>query len=223
MVKLMLALDVMDKNKALTMVDEISKYIDAIKIGYPLVLSSGLDIVKEIKDKTNKEVICDFKVADIPSTNEKIAKLTLNYADGIICHGFVGRDSVEAIQKIAKQYEIKTHHKKKVIMVTEMSHPGAVEFMQPIADKLAEVAKILNVDGIVAPSTRPERLTKIKKIVGNIPIISPGIGAQGGELNAVLDILGEDDYIIVGRAIYKSENPKESAYKYSMLLKGHNG
>ena len=218
MVKLMLALDVMDKKEALKIADETSDYVDAIKIGYPLVLAVGLDIVKEIKDKTKKEVICDFKVADIPSTNEKIANLTLKYADGIICHGFVGRDSVKAIQKIAKQYELETGNKKKVIMVTEMSHPGAVEFMQPIADELAEVAKELNVSGIVAPSTRPERLNEIKNIVGDIPIISPGIGAQGGDLDSVLNILGKNDYVIVGRAIYENENQKESAHKYSILF-----
>ncbi len=213
----MFALDVIDKNKALKIAEDVSEYVDAIKIGYPLVLSTGLDIVKEIKNRTNKEVVCDFKVADIPSTNEKIANLTLNYADAIICHGFVGRDSVRSIQKVAKS----KNNSKKVIMVTEMSHPGAVEYMQPIADKLAEMAKELNMDGIVAPSTRPERLKYIKEIVGKIPIISPGVGAQGGDLNKVLEILEDDDYIIVGRSIYESENPKESACYYKKVLNNY--
>ncbi len=207
MTKLMLALDVMDKNKAFNIVNETSEYVDAIKIGYPLVLAAGLGMVKEIKNMTEKEIVCDFKVADIPSTNEKIADLTLNYADSIICHGFVGRDSVQSIQNIAKS----KFKSKKVIMVTEMSHPGAVEYMQPVADRLAKMAKELNLDGIVAPSTRPERLSHIKKIVGDIPIISPGIGAQGGDIIRVLNILNENDYIIVGRGIYDSKNPKKSA------------
>jgi orotidine-5'-phosphate decarboxylase len=210
----MLALDVMDKNTAFNIVDETSEYVDAIKIGYPLVLATGLDIVKEIKNITKKEIVCDFKVADIPSTNEKIADLTLNYADSIICHGFVGRDSVQSIKNIAKS----KFKSKKVIMVTEMSHPGAVEYMQPVADRLAKMAKELNLDGIVAPSTRPERLSHIKKIVGDIPIISPGIGAQGGDLNKVLDILGKHDYVIVGRGIYGSADPKNSAYNYKKIL-----
>ncbi|AEF97297.1 orotidine-5'-phosphate decarboxylase [Methanotorris igneus] len=213
MVKLMLALDVMDKDKALKIARETSEYVDAIKIGYPLVLATNLKIVKEIKELSNKEVICDFKVADIPSTNEKIAKLTLQYADGIICHGFVGEDSIRAIQNVAKE------NNKKVIMVTEMSHPGAVMFMQPIANELAKLAKKLGVDGVVAPSTRPERLKEIKEIVGEIPIVSPGIGAQGGDLEKVLEILSDNDYIIVGRSIYNSENPKESAKMYKEKLK----
>ena len=86
------------------------------------------------------------------------------------------------------------------------------------AKELAKLAKELGVDGIVAPSTRPERLKEIKEIVGEIPIISPGIGAQGGDLEKVLEILSDDDYIIVGRSIYNSENPKESAKMYKEKL-----
>jgi len=219
MVKLMLALDVLNEKKALDIVNSTSDYVDAIKIGYPLVLATKLDIIKKIKDISKKEIICDFKLADIPSTNEKITSLALKYGDGIICHGFVGEDSIRAVQKVVKDLEMETGQGKKVIMVTEMSHPGALRFMAPVSDDLAEMAKKLNVDAIVAPSTRPERLQHIKNIVEDIPIISPGIGAQGGHIDEVLRILGEEDYIIVGRGIYESENPREEAHKYYKLLK----
>ncbi|WP_457611689.1 orotidine-5'-phosphate decarboxylase [Methanocaldococcus sp.] len=210
MPKLMLALD-LDKDKALKVVEEVKNYIDAIKVGYPLVLSSSLDIVKEIKKIANKEIILDFKVADIPATNEKIAKISLKYGDGIIVHGFVGKDSVKAVKDVAKSLN------KKTIMVTEMSHPGALEFIQPIANKLAEMAKELNLDGIVAPSTRPERLRELKQISG-LPIYTPGVGAQGGKLEEIINILDDEDYLIVGRSIYLSDDPKEMAKYYKELL-----
>ena len=218
MVKLMLALDVTEEKRAIEISREVSQYVDAIKIGYPLVLSSNLSIVDKIREITNKEVICDFKLADIPSTNEKIASITLRYADGIICHGFVGEDSIRAVQEVAKGYS-KEGNVKKVIVVTEMSHRGALKFIQPVAEELAKMAKRLQVDGVVAPSTRPERLKIIKSIVEDIPVMSPGIGAQGGDLNRVLSILGDQDYIIVGRDIYESENPGERAYYYYTILK----
>ena len=218
MVKLMVALDVTDENKAIEISREVFQYVDAIKVGYPLVLSSHLSIVDRIKEITKKEIICDFKLADIPSTNEKIASLTLRYGDGIICHGFLGEDSIRAVQEVAKKYGEKGNYKK-VIMVTEMSHRGAIQFIHPVADELAEMAKRLKVDGVVAPSTRPERLKTIKDIVGDIPVLSPGIGAQGGDLNKVLNILDEDDYIIVGRDIYESENPRRRAQYYYHILK----
>ncbi|XRO77287.1 orotidine-5'-phosphate decarboxylase [Methanocaldococcus sp. 10A] len=211
MPKLMLALDVLYKGDALKITEEVKDYVDAIKVGYPLVLSAGIEIIEKIKKICNKEVICDFKVADIPSTNEKIAKIALKYADGIIVHGFVGEDSVKAVQDVAKKLN------KKVIMVTEMSHPGAVQFLQPIADKLAEMAKKLKVDAIVAPSTRPERLKEIKEIA-ELPVITPGVGAQGGKVEDIINILDENDYVIVGRAIYQSKNPKEEAKKFKEML-----
>ena len=214
----MLALDVLNEKRAFDIINNTNDYVDAIKIGYPLILSSKLNIIKKIKDISKKEVICDFKLADIPSTNEKIASLALKYGDGIICHGFVGEDSIRAIQRVAKNLETETGHNKKVIMVVEMSHHGALRFMTSISDELAEMAKKLNVDAIVAPSTRPKRLQYIKNIVENIPIISPGIGAQGGNIDEVLRILGERDYIIVGRGIYESKNPREEAHKYYKLF-----
>ncbi|HIP84805.1 MAG TPA: orotidine-5'-phosphate decarboxylase [Methanothermococcus okinawensis] len=218
MVKLMLALDVTDEERAMEISREVSHYVDAIKIGYPLVLSSHLSIVERIKKITKKEVICDFKLADIPSTNEKIASLTLKYGDGIICHGFLGEDSVRAVQGVARRYSEGGSYKK-VVMVTEMSHRGALQFLQPVGDKLARMAKRLKVDAVVAPATRPERLKTIKDIVGDIAVMSPGIGAQGGDLNKVLDILTEDDYIIVGRDIYESENPANRAEYYYNILR----
>ena len=211
----MLALDTTNRENAIKITKETMDYLDAIKIGYPLVLSEGLEIVMDIKEISGLEVICDFKVADIPPTNEKIANITLDYADGIICHGFVGSDSVKAIQNIAKLKK----PVKKVIMVTEMSHNGAIEYLQPISNKLAEMAKRLKVDGVVAPSTRPHRLKEIKDIVKDIPIITPGVGAQGGNLNDILNILTEKDSVIIGRSIYESANPELAAMKYYNKIK----
>ncbi|CAB3289354.1 Orotidine 5'-phosphate decarboxylase [Methanocaldococcus lauensis] len=211
MPKLMIALDVLNREEALKIVNEVKDYIDAVKVGYPLVLSSGLEIVEEIKKICNREVICDFKVADIPETNRKIAEIALKYADGIIVHGFVGEDSVKAVQEVAKKLN------KKVIMVTEMSHPGAIQYMQPIANELAKMAKKLKVDAIVAPSTRPERLKEIKDIA-KLPVMTPGVGYQGGKIEEIINILDENDYVIVGRSIYQSENPKDVAKKFKEKL-----
>ncbi|ENN95644.1 orotidine 5'-phosphate decarboxylase [Methanocaldococcus villosus KIN24-T80] len=208
--KLMLALDVEDKETAIRILDNVIDYIDAIKVGYPLVLPYGIKILKEIK-RYNKEIICDFKLADIPATNEKIAKISLKYADGIIAHGFVGEDSLKAVIEIAKNMG------KKTAVVVEMSHPGAVRYMQPIAEDLALLAKNLKADYIVAPSTRPKRLKKLKEI-SSLPVMTPGIITQGGKIEEIKDILDEKDYIIVGRAIYQANNPKESAKQIKDLI-----
>ena len=65
MTELILALDVTEKKKALAIAHACAPYIDAIKVGYPLVLSCGISIAQELK-KVKLPLIADFKVADIP-------------------------------------------------------------------------------------------------------------------------------------------------------------
>jgi orotidine-5'-phosphate decarboxylase len=48
-------------------------------------------------------------------------------------------------------------------------------------------------------------------LVGNLNILSPGVGAQGGSASAA--IKAGADYIIVGRSIYNAENPEAAALK----------
>ena len=80
--------------------------MDTIKIGYPLVLAEGLGSISIVKEEFDCKVIADFKVADIPETNRKIADLTFKAgADAIIVHGFVGEDSAQACLDSAERFE----------------------------------------------------------------------------------------------------------------------
>ena len=103
--KIILALDVLSMDQARKLLDEISDYLDTIKIGYPLVLAEGLEAVTQVKEEYNCKIITDFKVADIPATNQKIAEVTFQAgADAIIVHGFVGPDSVDSCVESAKKH-----------------------------------------------------------------------------------------------------------------------
>ena len=203
---LILALDVGSENEAIEICDSIKDYIDTIKIGYPLALAEGLEIIKKLKDEFGFQVICDFKVADIDATNSKICDETFKAgADAIICHGFVGSDSVQACLDMANKYE------KELFLLTEMSHPGAKMFLQKNADAIAQMGVDMGITNYVAPATRLDRLSDIRQIVGNDAyIISPGVGKQGGDGKKTLEY---SNAIIVGRSIYESENPKEACEK----------
>ena len=203
---LILALDVMSESEAISICDKIKDYIDTIKIGYPLALAEGLEIIKTLKDQFNFKVICDFKVADIDATNSKICDETFKAgADAIICHGFVGSDSVQACLDMANK------HKKELFLLTEMSHPGAKMFLQKNADNIAKMGVELGITNYVAPATRINRLKDIRNIVGkNAFIISPGVGTQGGDAKETLKY---SNAIIVGRSIYEAENQKDACEK----------
>src|SRR5208337_4090614 len=96
MPELILALDVTEKKKALDIACTCAPNLDAIKIGYPLVLSVGLSIAADL-EKAGLPLIADFKVADIPNTNKIICDKVFDAGfSGIICHGFPGMDSMKA-------------------------------------------------------------------------------------------------------------------------------
>jgi orotidine-5'-phosphate decarboxylase len=200
--RLILALDVTDKSKAIAISKDVAEHVDAIKIGYPLVLGAGLGIINTICEFAH--VIADFKVADIPNTDKLICSQAFESgAESVIVHGFTGRDSLLECVKTAREYN------GDIYVVTEMSHPGAVEFMQPKAFELASLALECKAQGVVAPATRPERVKQIRNIVGNMTIISPGVGAQGG---CAADVIRAGaDYVIVGRSIYNSKTPRKEA------------
>ena len=64
--RIVLALDETDGGRALAIARGVSDHIDAVKINWPLVLSAGPGMITELSELT--DVICDFKVADIPNT-----------------------------------------------------------------------------------------------------------------------------------------------------------
>lgn len=209
MKELILALDVLDGLKAVEVAEEVSESVDRIKVNYPLVLSAGTGIIKDLS--RIKPVIADFKIADIPYTSSLIAKIAFESgASAVIVHGFTGSDTLKAVLDVAKQYN------GKVYAVTELSSPGGKEFMSEVSLKIAEMAKKAGCDGLIAPSTRVERLREIRKLAKNMEILCPGIGAQGGSLEA----LKYADGIIVGRGIYESESPRKAAMEYRRVIEG---
>jgi orotidine-5'-phosphate decarboxylase len=200
---IILALDVPDLKTAQEIVNKISDQINTIKVGYPLVLGEGLKSISILKKEFGVNIIADFKVADIPETNKKIADLTFQEgADAIIIHGFVGEDSAQACMKSAQNFG------KKIFLLTEMSHPGAAQFIKPVSLEIAKMGVKLGIENYVGPSTRLNRLEKIREIITDSAfLISPGVGTQGGDPKNTLKFA---DALIVGRSIYLANKPQEA-------------
>lgn len=198
--RLILALDVTDPKRAVELAGSVRPHVDAVKVGWPLVLAGGLDVLRTLSK--SGYVLCDFKIADIPNTNRLIVEQAVDAgASGIICHGFVGEDSVRACVDAAGG--------KDVFVVVEMSHPGGVEYTAKHTEDLARLATRANATGIVAPATRPERVRALRVIIGRKQILAPGVGAQGGKASEA--IAAGADAVIVGRAIYEAANPAAEA------------
>ena len=206
---LILALDVLSRDKALELAELLIDCFDAIKIGYPLILDAGIGIVEEISSST--PVIADLKIADIPNTNRLICEAVLGAgAAAIIAQAFPGKDSLAACADCARSFGADLY------AVTEMSHPGAEEFMAPLAERMARMAVEAGASGVVAPATRPERIKLIRSIVRDKIIISPGVGAQGGSAQQALE--AGADYLIVGRSVYEAADPRARAKELLSLV-----
>lgn len=203
--RIILALDMEDDEKALQVCEEAGGYVDALKVGYPLVLSAGTGILRELKS-FRKPLIADFKVADIPVISRRICEIAVRQgADYVIVQGFLGEDVMKACSEVAE-----------VFVVAEMTHNGATEFMQEDALRIAALAR-RHAYGIVAPATRPESIKELRRAVGDLVIISPGIKAQGAEIGSAL--MAGADYEIIGRGICEAKKPVEAARGFYEAIK----
>ncbi len=197
---IIVALDVEDINEALKLTRILKDEVFAFKVGYPLLLNNGLNSLTKLTELA--EVIIDIKIADIPDVSKSIAKKISSYSvKGIIMQGFVGSDTMRAVREVSER----------LYVVTEMSHPGSLEFISPVSEKIAMKAKEIGADGLVAPATRPERIKVIKELT-NLPILSPGVGTQGGSYKEALK--NGADYVIIGRSIILSQDPLQKIKEF---------
>ncbi|MBI4114387.1 MAG: orotidine-5'-phosphate decarboxylase [Candidatus Niyogibacteria bacterium] len=130
-------------------------------------------------------VILDAKRADIGSTNAGYVDAAFGYlhADAITVHPYLG---AEALQPFLARTE------KGIIVLCRTSNPGAGEFQdlsvngEPLYRFVARrVASEWNKNkncALVVGATYPDELREVRGLVGDIPILIPGVGAQGGDV-----------------------------------------
>lgn len=134
-------------------------------------------------------VILDAKRSDIGATSEMYAKECFErfQADAVTVNPYMGGDTIEPFLK---------YRDKGVVILCKTSNADSGEFQdlkcdgvplyQIVAKKAAtEWNKNGNVM-LVVGATHPEQLGEVRKIVGEMPLLIPGIGAQGGSLKDVL-------------------------------------
>jgi orotidine-5'-phosphate decarboxylase len=210
--------------------ETVHPYVCAVKFNHHLVLPLGTfdgvqKIVKQIHEK-GLPAIMDCKANDIGATNQVIAEYY--YAagfDALIANPFVGWE--EGLQPI---FNVAHRLQRGVILLAYMSHKGASEgYGQTVCDEktgaktaqyvlFAKKAVKWGADGAVVGATYPEKIREIHEILGeNVPIYSPGIGAQGGATETAAETGAR--YFIVGRHITLAENPAEAAKKICAAIK----
>lgn len=130
-------------------------------------------------------LIIDAKRADIGSTNESYAQFVFDYlgADAVTLHPYLG---AEAIAPFLERKD------KACIILCRTSNPGAKEFQdlktdgEPLYQRVAKnVVATWNTNNncmLVVGATYPAELVAVRKLIGDMPILIPGVGAQGGDV-----------------------------------------
>ncbi len=197
------AADLPSSEENFRILDEIYENIDVIKLSGFLAFKEGVRCIEKFKTRYNKPIFADFKVADVPHTNEKIVEIVKDQgASAIMVHGIIGPDGIESCLRAAEE-EIG------IIMQIELTNPGGLIFTSPIATDLAKLAAFTGVYGVQAPGNRPDKVAQIRALVGDqTTIVCCGVGYQGGSYQNVLKAGG--NYSIIGRAIYEAANPREA-------------
>lgn len=158
---------------ALDALDSLKRTIAYIKTTYP-------DI----------PVILDSKRGDIGSTASMYAKeaFEIYQADAVTVNPYMGIDTIAPFT---------SYHDKGVIVLCRTSNPGAAELQnqlidgRPLYELVADLAsQKWNGAGnvlLVVGATADSEMRRIRAITGEMPFLVPGIGAQGGDLAAVIE------------------------------------
>ncbi|OGE32920.1 orotidine 5'-phosphate decarboxylase [Candidatus Daviesbacteria bacterium RIFCSPHIGHO2_02_FULL_36_13] len=218
-------LDSSDFSLLQKVVDQTYDYVSSYKINSAFFEEEGVKglenlkkIIQYIKENyPDIPVILDAKRGDIGNTNEAYASAIFDDlgADGVTVHPYLGKESLTPFLKRAD---------KGIFILARTSNPGAGEFQdlevegKPLYQVVAQHVKDWDENGnlgVVVGATYPEELKAVREIVGDMPILVPGIGAQGGDLEAVLknglDSNQQGLLIASSRGIIFAEDPKKAA------------
>ncbi len=228
----------------LNLVKQTARYASAFKPNaafFEVFGAEGWNALKEIvisiKEESQKQgstipVVLDAKRGDISSTAEAYAQSafeSLN-VDGITLSPYLGKDSIEPFIKVRE---------KGVFVLCKTSNAGSGDLQDVLVTiddgqqtmvngqrsmviplylhvaKLAEQWNEKNNVGIVVGATHLDAMKKIREAVPNLWFLTPGVGAQGADLESALKVGlrkdGKGMLIPVSRAISRANNPAKAA------------
>jgi uridine monophosphate synthetase len=186
------------------------------------------DVIDAIRDESNRmgsliPVILDAKRGDIASTAEAYAKSAFETlgAHCITLSPYLGKDSIEPFISAPE---------KGVFLLCKTSNAGSMDLQNllvlppgsdspmPMYNYVAQLAQQWNEKnniGIVVGATHPQIMSNIRAAAPDLWFLSPGVGAQGAELEAALKVGlrkdGKGMLIPVSRGISRAEKPGVAA------------
>jgi len=223
--RLIVALDVDTREKAISFIEKLKKDIGIFKIGSELFTSCGPAIIEEVKSRDCR-VFLDLKFHDIPNTVAKSAAAAAKL--GVFMFNVHAMGGIEMMKKAA--YVVREEAKKlkidkpnliAVTVLTSMDENslkkiGVGDNMESQVLRLAKLAKDSGLDGVVAS---PSEIKPIRKALGkDFLIVTPGVRPAWAAVNDQKRIATPKeaiddgaDFIVVGRPIIEAHDPIDAA------------
>lgn len=192
--------------------------------------AKGIETLKKVCEyiQTNYPeitIILDAKRGDIGNTNEQYAKFAFEYlkVDAITLHPYQGLGALSPFE---------TYEDKGLIALVKTSNPESSELQdmklengkmvwEQVLQSVVERDGGRGQWGVVVGATHPEEMKRARKVIGDMLMLVPGVGAQGASIEDILNSEtshGADLIINVGRAILQAENPREEALKFKQQV-----
>lgn len=218
--KLCVALDLGSKRECLQLAERLADFSDKIwlKVGLRAYLRDGAGFIEELKKLGNFKIFLDLKLYDIPNTMadaaEEIAKIGV---DMINVHASSGKRAMATVMERLD----KLNSRPLVLAVSVLTSFDQVEFSavyeQNLSDavcKFSVMSYQAGLDGMVC-SAFESRLIK-DATSANFITLCPGVrpfGESAADQKRVADLgvarEAGADFIVVGRPIYQSADPRE--------------
>jgi orotidine-5'-phosphate decarboxylase len=164
-------------------------------------------------------LILDAKRGDIGATATQYAREAFEryQADAVTVNPYMGFDSIEPFLKYADRG---------IFILCRTSNPGgsdlqflevgqqqpAQRLFETVADLAAHRWNTTGQIGLVVGATFPQEIARVREIVGDMPLLIPGIGAQGGDVKQTVQA-GQKNHLLINssRAILYASKGKDFA------------
>ena len=215
--RIIVALDVPLAAAAFKLVDRIGDSVSYYKIGAPLFMRGGDDVVRELK-RRGKRVFLDLKFHDIPNTVARSVEAAAELdVDLLTVHATGGSAMIRAAREAARETG------PKILAVTILTSFGIddaeevwgkqLNSLREEVARFAVLAVEAGADGVVASPLEAEALKR--RHGAGFLIVTPGIrptGTDAGDqvrtATAGEAVRAGADYIVVGRPVIEDYDPR---------------
>jgi orotidine-5'-phosphate decarboxylase len=217
--KIIVALDVATKEKALDLVEELRDQISFFKIGLQLYTAEGPEIVRAVLSAGAK-VWLDIKLHDIPNTIARAVESATNLGVHMLTIHLSGGSEMIRAATAARTNNITLLGVTVLTSATEQTlrEIGIADRVEDQVLRLAKLGVEAGIDGVVAS---PHEIKTLRREFGDkIKIVVQGIrpswaepGDQKRFMTPCQAVEAGADYIGIGRPIVARRNPQEALKK----------